>query len=71
MAEMSSGAKPSSPLLERRGSSQLAEGPLRREVDDLKTKLRDAEKRAEREIKALNQEVRPFSPLGTHAIDQS
>lgn len=39
-------------------STPGTDGTLRREVDELKTQLKEAEKRSEREIKALNQEVR-------------
>ncbi|KAK4704459.1 hypothetical protein P7C70_g1762, partial [Phenoliferia sp. Uapishka_3] len=58
MNEMSSGAAPSAKALEdRRASRRLSTVPLQREVDELKSKLSEAEKKAEREIKALNQEV--------------
>ena len=60
MTEMSSGSNAPSPAVnEGRESAQLLSAvPLQREVDELKTKLKEAEKRSEREIKALNQEVR-------------
>jgi CAP-Gly domain-containing linker protein 1 len=58
MTEMSKGGNiaPASPALDRRES--LTDSSLRREVDELKTQLKEIEKRSEREIKALNQEVR-------------
>lgn len=53
MQELSSGAAP-----ERKFSViQSANAPLEREVDELRTKLQEVEKRSAREIKALNQEV--------------
>lgn len=44
----------------RTSVAAISNAPLQREVVDLKTKLAEAEKRAERDIKALNQEVRFF-----------
>lgn len=57
MTEMTKGggAAPTSPNVERRES--LTDTSLRREVNELKTQLKEVEKRSEREIKALNQEV--------------
>lgn len=52
---------PSAAMKEKRASSDLLSSvPLQREVDDLKRKLDEADIRAQREIKALNQEVRLF-----------
>lgn len=55
MAEMASGSNV--PGAANNKTQLLGAVPLQREVDDLKTKLKEAEKRSEREIKALNQEV--------------
>lgn len=57
MTEMSKGGNvaTTSPAVDRRES--LTDTSLRREVDELKTQLKEVEKRSEREIMALNQEV--------------
>lgn len=58
MAEMANGTSMSleSPGARDR-SSRLSIVPRQREIDELRSKLEQAEKKAEKEIKALNQEV--------------
>lgn len=59
MAEMGNGSSlslASSTVNDR--SSRLSNVPRQREIDELRTKLDEAEKKADKEIKALNQEVR-------------
>lgn len=59
MAEMGNGSAlslASSTVNDR--SSRLSTVPRQREIDELRTKLDEAEKKADKEIKALNQEVR-------------
>ncbi|KAL8277495.1 hypothetical protein RQP46_010125 [Phenoliferia psychrophenolica] len=65
MNEMSSGgAGPTPAVAAARVSSQrLSTAPLQREVDSLKSQLKDAEKKYERETKALNQEVNELESL--------
>lgn len=61
MAEMGNASQPSLAIQQKRASTLVLNSvALERQLDELKTALKDSESRSDRELHALNQEVRKF-----------